>query len=131
MPRGSSFVTATFVAFMVLSGAAGQAAELTPPTVSQDELDAAIARHHDQRTADRDRVKAMLQRDDIRALAQGQGLDLRRAEAAVDTLEDSELRSLAQQVSNIESGLQGGDVYIRLSLIALLLIIIIVILLAD
>jgi hypothetical protein len=131
MPRASRFMTAAFVALIVLSGATGQASDVEPSTVSQAELDAAIARQHDQRTADRDRVKALLQRDDIRAFAEDQGLDLRRAEVAVDTLGDTELRSLAQQVTFIESGLQGGDPYIRISLVALLLIIIIVILLAD
>jgi hypothetical protein len=125
-------VTAAFVALLVLSGGTSPAADVAPPsTVSQGELDAALARQHDQRAADRDRVRALLQREELRALAEGHGLDLKRAESAVETLGDSELRNLAQQVATIESGLQGGDVYVRLSLIALLLIIIIVILLAD
>jgi len=74
---------------------------------------------------------ALLQRDDVRAMAQEAGLDLRRAEAALDTLEPTELQDLAQQAAAIESGLAGGDTVIRISLVALLLIIIIVILLAD
>jgi hypothetical protein len=131
MMRGPRFVILVLLALLAFSAAAGSATDVAQTTVSQAELDAAIARQHDQRAADRDRVKALLQRDDVRALAEDNGLDLRRAEAAVDTLEDSELQDLARQAAQIESGLRGGDLYIRMSLIALLLIIIIVILLAN
>jgi hypothetical protein len=131
MMRGPRFVIFVLLALLAFSAAVGGAADVAQITVSQAELDAAVARQHDQRTADRDRVKALLHRDDVRALAEDHGLDLRRAEAAVDTLEDSELQDLAQRAAQIESGLRGGDLYIRMSLIALLLIIIIVILLAN
>jgi hypothetical protein len=61
-------------------------------------------------------------------LAEGHGLDVRRAEAAVSTLQGDELQRLAQLAAQAEVQLAGGDTVIRISLVALLLIIIIVIL---
>ena len=105
--------------------------QTTPAVVTSGELEQALLRHADREGESRSRVIGLLQRDDVRAMAQEAGLDLRRAEAAVGTLEPTELEDLAQQAASIESGLAGGDTVIRISLVALLLIIIIIILLAD
>jgi hypothetical protein len=100
-------------------------------TIGPAELDAALALHERKEAGQRERVRALLQRDDVRAVAAGQGIDLRRAEGALDTLGGEDLRRLADQTAAVEAGLAGGDLTITISLIALLLIIIIVILLAD
>jgi hypothetical protein len=99
--------------------------------VTSSELEQALGRDADREAAARERVTGLLRRDDVRAMAHEAGVDLVRAEAAVATLEPTELQDLARQAATIESGLAGGDTVIRISLIALLLIIIIVILLAD
>ena len=65
----------------------------------------------------------------MRSLAEGYGLDVRRAEAAVSTLEGAELQRLSLLAADANVRLAGGDQVLRISLIAALLIVIIVILL--
>jgi len=132
MPRCLKSLTTVFVAAVVLlSSVHTNADDVRPAAVTQAELDAAVARHLEARAADRERVARLLQRDDVRALASEHGIDLRRAEDALGTLDDSELQTLAAQAAVVDANLEGGDQYLRISLIALLLIIIIVILLVD
>ena len=59
------------------------------------------------------------------------GLDVRRAETAVATLQGPELERVAQQARAANELLSGGAHTIQISIVTLLLIIIIVILLAD
>jgi hypothetical protein len=55
---------------------------------------------------------------------------LRRAEAAVGTLQGDELQSLSAQAAQVDHQLAGGDTVISISLVTLLLIVIIIILLS-
>jgi hypothetical protein len=118
----------------LLAGAghsAVSAAETRASVLSQTDLDHAIATRLGDEAEARDRIKALLQRNDVRELAKGYGLDLRRAEGAVDTLRGEELQRLAAQVARVDAQLAGGDVVISMSLVAILLIVIIVILLTQ
>lgn len=119
------------VALLALPGPGLRAADRPSGPVSQAELDRALAAKADGDDAARDTIRTLLQREDVRELARGYGLDARRAEAAVGTLQGDELRQLSAQAAAANAQLAGGDIDIRISLIALLLIIIIVILLAD
>lgn len=116
---------------LVLAGSTGAGAVFASEPVSRTEMDSAIARHADRAAAQRARIHDLLQRDDVQAMAAARGVDLERANAAVDTLDREDLQRLSNQTSAIEAGLAGGDMNIQISLVALLLIIIIVILLAD
>jgi hypothetical protein len=107
------------------------AADDRSSVISQSDLNAALSKRASEEQSARDTVKTLLRRDDVRELAQGYGLDARRAEAAVDTLQGDELNTLAAQAAQVNAQLAGGDLIISISLVALLLIIIIVILLAD
>jgi hypothetical protein len=105
------------------------AAETSPKVVTQAELDAALLRHDAEVSAARSRVRGLLERDDVRAMAEQHGVDLKRAEAAVSTLSDDEVQSLAAQAAAIETGLAGGELTIQISLVAMLLIVILILVL--
>ncbi|MGE5126010.1 MAG: hypothetical protein ACM3PV_06950 [Betaproteobacteria bacterium] len=98
--------------------------------VSGADLDRAIAARHEADEASRATIRALLARDEVRALAKDAGLDLRRAQSAVGTLDGDELRSLARQAAAADAALAGGQT-LQISLVAALLIIIIVILLVK
>ena len=130
MPRAgiASFLV---VALLSLSGPQAQSADRPAGPVSQAQLDQALTTRVSSEDAARDTLRRLLQREDVRELARGYGLDARQAEAAVGTLQGEELQRLASQAAAVDSQLAGGDeLVIRMSLVALLLVIIIVILLA-
>jgi CHASE3 domain sensor protein len=82
--------------------------------------------------AARNTIKELLARDEVREVAGRAGLDLKRANAAVDTLEGTELQEMAARAATADAALAGGkNITITISLVALLLIIIIVILLVK
>jgi hypothetical protein len=110
----------TPVAHAAAAGIAGEA-----------DLDAAIAKSLGEEAAARHAITSLLQREDVRSLARAHGLDVRKAEAAVATLEGQELLDLSTTAAQAQTQLAGGDEVIRISLVALLLIVIIVILLVD
>lgn len=115
------------VSMAVVPGArAGQTA-----VVDRSDVDRALAARVQADEASRDVVRGLLARDEVRAMAQGLGLDVRRAESAVATLDGDDLRQAAAAATVADEALSGGSQYVTLSLVSLLLIIIIVILLAD
>lgn len=81
--------------------------------------------------ASRASIHSLLERSEVRRMAGDLGLDLRRAETAVSTLQGPELERVAQQAAAASELLSGGAQTIQISVVTLLLIIIIVILLAD
>ncbi len=129
--RRAGMAAFLIVALLALPGPKVQAAGRTSGPVSQSQLDQALAGKLRSDDAARDTIRHLLQREDVRELARGYGLDARQAEAAVGTLQGPELQKLAGQAAAANAQLAGGDLDIRISLVALLLIIIIVILLAK
>jgi len=136
LPRASK-AAALLVGLLTLSAATLPAAPVRsadqqPGPLSQVHLDQALAKKLGDEDAARDTIRRLLQREEVRKLARGYGLDARRAEAAVGTLHGAELQRLASQAAAVDSQLAGGDeLVIRMSLVALLLIVIIVILLSQ
>ena len=126
-------ITAVALAGLVAVAATNaRSADTTTAAVNQTQLDQAVAAKLRSDDAARESVRSLLRRDDVRKLAHGYGLDVRRAEAAVGTLGGEELQRVAAQAAVAQSALAGGDeLVIRMSLVALLLIVIIVILLAQ
>ena len=59
--------------------------------------------------ADRQAIRDLLARPDVRRIAGSAGLDLQRADAAVGTLSGAELSRLADQSRQVSSQLAGGD----------------------
>lgn len=128
MTRRFQFVTYVLVGMLCLSGPrAYSAAQVVGPS----ELNQAVTKSLDQENAARNTITTLLQRDEVRALANGYGLDLRRAEAAVGTLQGDELKRVSALAASADSQLAGGATTITISLVALLLIIIIIILVAG
>jgi hypothetical protein len=125
MTRRFSIVTYVLVGMLALSGPLAHSADRV---ATQADLDGAIAKTLGQEDAARNTITTLLQRDEVRTMAKGYGLDLRRAEAAVSTLQGDELQRLSLLAANADTQLVGGDQYITVSLVAVLLIVIIVIL---
>lgn len=121
--------TYVLVGAFVLSGPLARGADSVVGLATQTDLDDAVARTLAQEDAARNTITTLLQRDEVRSLAEGYGLDVRRAEAAVSTLEGSELQRLSLLAADANVQLAGGDTVITIGLVAALLIVIIIILL--
>jgi hypothetical protein len=97
----------------------------------QEALDAAVQQHVGAVDQDRETIRLFLQRDDIRAIAGKYGVDIRRAENAVGTMNEADLASTAAKVRQANESLAGGQSTITISttviIIVLLLIILIVV----
>jgi len=79
----------------------------------------------------REAVIGLLQRTEVREMADRLGLTVTRAESAVATLDSAQLAQLAGQARMADDQLAGGSQTIVISLTTLLLIIIIVLLIAH
>jgi hypothetical protein len=123
-----SVVTCALVGMLALSGPLAHSDGVVS-LATQADLDSALAKGLAREDAARGAITTLLHRDEVRGLAEGYGLDVRRAEAAVGTLQGEELQRLSLMAANADMQLAGGDQVLRISLVALLLIVIIVILL--
>jgi len=128
MTHKFSAVTYVLVGMLLLPGLPAYSAD---SVASQADLDNAIAKTLDQEEAARTTITTLLRRDQVRSMAKGYGFDVRRAEAAVSTLQGDELQRLSLLAANADAQLAGGSPTITISLVSLLLIVIIVILLAN
>jgi hypothetical protein len=83
--------------------------------------------------ANRELIQRVLERPEVRDLAQRFGLDLRRAQTAVPTLAGSELDELATRAENVERALAGGDsiVLTTTTIIVIALLVTVIILATD
>jgi len=94
-------------------------------------IDQALQQHVTAVDADRAVVQRLLARPDVQAIAADMGLDVRRAQTAVATLDGDQLSRLASQARQAEQELAGGQGSIRISttliIIALLVIILLVV----
>jgi hypothetical protein len=97
-------------------------------------LEQAVQERVKQEQSDREAVASLLRRAEVREIAAKAGLSIERAEAAVATLDGSDLRELAKQARQVENELAGGASTIVIStttVIIVLLIIILIVLVAD
>jgi len=131
MTRRFSIVGYVLVGMFALSGPLAHSADRVMSLTTQAELDNVIAKKLAQEDAARNTITTLLQRDDVRGMAKGYGLDVRRAEAAVSTLQGDELQRLSLLAANANAQLAGGDTVITISLVSALLIVIIIILLVS
>jgi len=123
-------VTFVLAGMFVLSGPLAHSADRVASLATQADLDNAITKTLGQEEAARGTITTLLRRDEVRSLAEGYGLDVRRAEAAVGTLQGDELQRLSSLAATADAQLAGGDQVLRISLVAALLIVIIIILIA-
>ena len=126
-------ITNTIVAlllpfFLVATPALAQQSRV----VDSAALGHALAGKAEQKSAQRDQVRRVLARADVREMAASMGLSVAQADAAVATLSDVELGTLAQHAAAVEAApLTGGANTIVISTTTLLLVLIIVILIAK
>lgn len=87
----------------------------------------------DRDRANRELIQRVLQRAEVREVAQRFGLNLHRAETAVPTLPSSDLEELAQRAGDVEEALAGGDTLVitASTLVIILLLIILIMVVAD
>ena len=120
-------------ATLILSLAMGSQARAQESRVVVDRgaIELALSARSQADDASRGAIRALLNRDQVKAVAGDLGLDLRRAQSAVSTLQADELARVADRAAAASDLLEGGSQTIQISLVSLLLIIIIIILLAD
>jgi len=114
--------------FLVSSPAFAQQARV----VDASAMDQALAAKAESESAQRELVRRVLDRSDVRAMAARMGLSVEQAASAVATLSGPELGTLAQHAQAAEAATLAGEAnVVVISVTTLLLILIIVILLAS
>jgi hypothetical protein len=88
-----------------------------------------IADHVRQRADDREAIRRVLEIEQVRKLAEGVGLDLKRAETAVATLDDADMGIMAAQARALNDALAGGQSTVTISTTAIIIGLLVLILL--
>jgi len=123
----ASVLVVVFSFIAVIPPAHAQTSHAAP----QSALDAAVQDHVATGAADRETVLRLLERPDVQAVAGDIGLDLRRAQTAIATLDGQQLTDLAAQAQQVEQALAGGQSRVVISttliIIALLVLILLIV----
>jgi hypothetical protein len=123
----ASMLVVVFSLVAVIPPAHAQTSHAAPQSL----LDAAVQDHIGTTSADRETVLRLLERPEVQAVAGDIGLDLRRAQRAVSTLEGQQLTDLAAQAQQVEQALAGGQSRVVISttliIIALLVLILVIV----
>ena len=73
----------------------------------QATLDQVVADHVRQKADDREAIRRVLKIEQVRKVAEGAGLDLKRAQTAVVALDDAEVGLIAAQARAVNDALAG------------------------
>jgi hypothetical protein len=123
----ASFVLSAFTLAAMVPPVHAQSSHAAPVS----SLESAVLEHAATAELDRDVVLRVLARPDVVAVAGDLGIDLRRAENAIRTLDGDQLTGLAAQARQAEQDLAGGQSRVTISttliIIALLVIILIIV----
>jgi len=127
MERIRTFLIALLFALVVWLPVSAQQRHV----VDQATLDQVVADHVHQTADDREAILRVLEIEQVRKLAGEVGLDLKRAEAAVATLDNVELSVIAADARMVNDALVGGQSNVTISttaiIIGLLVLILIII----
>jgi hypothetical protein len=116
-------------AALTVSAQEPQPAVSSPATVMPEAaLDAMMADQVRADEANRQIVRDVLNRSEVREIATRAGLDLERAKLAVSTLGGAELEEIAAHARHVDAGLSGGANLV-ISTTAIIIILLVVILL--
>ena len=110
------------------------AAQAQSHVVSTSALDAAVQERAAREESDRDAIRSLLQRDEVRQIAEQAGVSLDKAQGAVAGLEGETLRNLASQARAVQTDLAGGASTIVIStttIILVLLLVLLIVIIAD
>jgi len=123
-------VTALMILLVALAGVTPAAAQ-TGHVASQAAIEAALQEHRQAGVSDREAVLRVLENAEVKAVAEGAGIDLRQAADLVATVDGEELSALAAQARQVDEALAGGQSRVTLSttmiIIGLLVLILIII----
>lgn len=123
----TSIVLVVFLVIAVIPPVNAQTQHAAPASA----LAAAVQERVASSAAERETVLRILARPEVQAVAGDLGIDLRRAESAVTTLEEPALTDLAAQARQVEQALAGGQSRVTISttliIIALLVLILIIV----
>ena len=95
----------------------------------QAALDRAVAARAEQSDADRQAIRRLLSRPEVRGIAARAGIDLARATAAVAALDGDDLRQIAEQARTVDGSLAAGASKVTLSTTTIIIGLLILILL--
>lgn len=94
---------------------------------SPDDVEVAVQQKVAAAESDREAIRSVLDRNEVRDVAAGAGLDVDRAAAVVETLEGSELSAAAEQARDLDAAL-ANDTTIVISTTAIIIGLLILIL---
>jgi hypothetical protein len=95
----------------------------------QATLDQVVADHVRQKADDREAIRRVLEIQQVREVAEGIGLDLKRAETAVAALDDAEVVLIAAQARAVNDALAGGQSTVTISTTVIIIGLLVLILL--
>jgi hypothetical protein len=123
----ASLLVAVFVVVALVPPVNAQSSHTAPISALETAMQERLAFD----AADREAVLGLLVRPDVREIAGDVGIDLRRVESAIATLEGSQLAEVAAQARQAERALAGGQSRVTISttviIIALLVLILIIV----
>ena len=102
--------------------------------IGKSALDKAVQERAARDQADRDAIRTLLERQDVREVARQAGLSIEKATAAVSTLQGDDLRQVAAQANTVNNDLAGGATTVVITtttIILILLLVILILLIAD
>ncbi len=94
----------------------------------QATIDQALAARAAQVAADRDTIRRVLDRAEVREVAGRSGIDLDRVRAGVALLDGQNLQKVASQARTVDAALAGGASSVTLSTTMIIIILLVVIL---
>jgi hypothetical protein len=98
--------------------------------INQSALDQAVQQRVSQDQADRETLRTFLQAPAVQGIAAKAGVSIERANAAVSTLQGSELRQAASQARAVNQDLAGGTTVVITTTTIIIVLLIILILVA-
>ena len=123
----ASIALTVFALLAAVPQVEAQSSHVAPAAV----LDAAIQAHVASSEADRDTASRFMARPEVQKIAGEAGIDMRRVESAVTTLDPSQMSQLSAQARQAEEALAGGQSRVTISttliIIALLVLILIIV----
>ena len=96
--------------------------------IDKSALNQAVQQRVSQDQADRDAIRGLLQRTEVKDVARKAGLSLEKAEAAIGSLQGDDLRELASQARAVDQQLAGGASTIVISTTTIIIILLIILL---
>lgn len=119
--RTTRFIACLSFLFIVATGTAeGQ------QVLGEADLNAAVVDRVDTAERDRQQLRSLLQRDDVRRVVSERGVDVDHLDDAIGTLSGADLERIAPLVQQVNGELVGGQA-IRLSATTIILILLLVI----